>query len=185
MNRPQLTRRAALVGAAAASIAAVGGSAVALATAHSSSIYQGCLSRGVGTLYHVRLNPAARPRCNGHDTHISWNQTGPTGAPGSHGPTGATGPAGPQGPKRRHRGRRPNHVHWPPERCQWRFRRGAIRDQPGCQNAGSSRAASREPPNHRESSRRPRFRAPPTPATNCSLTSPTPTRWRLSAATSG
>jgi collagen triple helix repeat protein len=99
VNRPQLTRRAALIGAAAASIAG-GGSAVALATAHSSSnLYQGCLSRNVGTLYHVHLNPGDPPRCNGHDRRISWNQTGPTGANGSHGPTGATGPAGPQGPK--------------------------------------------------------------------------------------
>jgi Collagen triple helix repeat (20 copies) len=106
-TRLQITRRATIIGATVAAIAA-GGSAAALATQTSSNVYQGCLQRSLGALYHVQLNPTAPPKCAPRDTSVSWNQTGPAGSngpagpqgpKGDPGPAGAAGPAGPQGPK--------------------------------------------------------------------------------------
>jgi Collagen triple helix repeat (20 copies) len=100
MSKPQITRRAVIVGATIAAIAA-GGSAAALATTSSSDgVYQGCLQHNLGALYNVELNPASPPRCLLHDTAVRWNQTGPAGATGPQGPKGdpgATGPAGADG----------------------------------------------------------------------------------------
>jgi hypothetical protein len=103
-----LTRRAAVTGAVLAAVA--GGGSVALASSSSSSnVYQGCLSHD-GKLYRVKVNPQQPVRCYGHDTVISWNQSGPQGTMGtpgtpgaqgqmgSPGAQGATGPAGPAGP---------------------------------------------------------------------------------------
>jgi hypothetical protein len=105
MNKPQITRRAAIAGATVAAIAA-GGSTAALATdIGSNNVYQGCLQHHRGALYHVELNPSSPPRCEHRDTLVSWNQTGPAGSAGSTGPQGPkgdpgpAGPAGPQGPK--------------------------------------------------------------------------------------
>jgi hypothetical protein len=99
MNKPRITRRAAIVGVSVAAVAA-GGSGVALATTQgSSNVYQGCLNHNLGALYNVEVNPTTRPRCLSRDTVISWNQTGPAGAAGPQGAKGDTGPAGPAGDK--------------------------------------------------------------------------------------
>jgi hypothetical protein len=98
VRNSSFTRRVAIGGAVIAAIAA-GGSAAALAVDSSSSdAYTGCLKRGLGALYNVKVNPSAPPRCLRHDTVISWNQTGPTGATGPQGPTGDTGAKGDTGP---------------------------------------------------------------------------------------
>jgi Collagen triple helix repeat (20 copies) len=99
MNKPRITRRAAIVGVSVAAVAA-GGSGVALATTQgSSNVYQGCLNHNLGALYNVEVNPTTPPRCLSRDTVISWNQTGPAGAAGPQGPKGDTGPAGAVGPQ--------------------------------------------------------------------------------------
>jgi hypothetical protein len=108
MNKFRLSRRLA-TGIAVAAAVAGGGSVAALATSQSpASAYQGCLSRNLGALYNVHVNPNSPPRCHRRDTLISWNQTGPagsrgatgaTGAPGSLGAKGSTGPTGSQGPQ--------------------------------------------------------------------------------------
>ncbi|MBO0802491.1 MAG: collagen-like protein [Nocardiopsaceae bacterium] len=96
---------------AATAVIALGGTSAALAASSSpesassgsaSPVYEGCLSNLTGHLYNMKQDPANPPKCFGHDTPVSWNQTGPAGATGPQGPkgdTGATGPQGPQGPK--------------------------------------------------------------------------------------
>lgn len=102
MNTSMHTRRA-LTGGAVAALLAGGGATLAFAsTPTTPTTFQGCLSRTVGAVYNVHLNPATAPRCLSHDTQISWNQTGPQGVPGTAGatgPAGAAGVAGPQGLK--------------------------------------------------------------------------------------
>jgi hypothetical protein len=96
----QLTRRGAVVGAAAAAVLAGGSAAAVATTTGAKDVYQGCLRHEIGSLYHVELNPNSPPKCEPHDTVVSWNQTGPAGAAGPVGPKGdpgAMGPAGPQG----------------------------------------------------------------------------------------
>ncbi|HUA45576.1 MAG TPA: hypothetical protein VMA77_10135 [Solirubrobacteraceae bacterium] len=93
------TRRIAVAGTLAA-VAAIAGSAVALATGSSANVYQGCLGHRSRELYNVHVNSTMPIRCLGRDMVITWNQTGPTGAPGApgaQGPAGATGTTGPQG----------------------------------------------------------------------------------------
>jgi hypothetical protein len=100
MQTSKIARRVLLAGASVAAVAG-GASAVALATDSSSDVYQACLNRSLGALYHVQLNPSSAPRCFGHDPLVSWNRTGPAGAAGPKGglgPAGPTGAAGPQGP---------------------------------------------------------------------------------------
>lgn len=91
----------------AATIALVGGGvALAADSTSPSTVYSACVSTLGHALYNVTAD--GTPRCVGHDTTISWNQTGPqgaqglTGAPGpqgAKGDTGGTGPAGPAGAK--------------------------------------------------------------------------------------
>ena len=110
----QLTRRSAVVGAVAGAVLAGGSAAAVATTTGSHNVYQGCLRHNVGALYHVELNPTSAPRCEPHDTPVTWNQTGPAGSTGPAGPQGPKGdvgpagalgakgdigPAGPQGPK--------------------------------------------------------------------------------------
>jgi hypothetical protein len=100
MQTSKIARRMVLAGATVAAVAG-GASAVALATDSSSDVYQACLNRSLGALYHVQLNPSSAPRCFGHDPLVSWNRTGPAGAAGPKGelgPAGPTGASGPQGP---------------------------------------------------------------------------------------
>ena len=79
-------------------VLAGGGYAVALAdSAPSPNVFQGCLSRALGVVYSVQLNPSTPPKCLSHDTQISWSQTGPKGTPGIQGPKGDTGATGAQG----------------------------------------------------------------------------------------
>jgi hypothetical protein len=44
------------------------------------------------------IDTDAGESCNGSETAVTWNQTGPQGPQGLPGSPGATGPAGPQGP---------------------------------------------------------------------------------------
>jgi Collagen triple helix repeat (20 copies) len=87
---------------AATAVLAGTGTAVALAaspSAASSTVYEGCLSHTVGTLYDVHANPKAAPRCLKGDAVATWNQTGPQGPKGAKGATGPQGLQGPTGPK--------------------------------------------------------------------------------------
>jgi collagen triple helix repeat protein len=97
MRTFHLTRRAAVVSGTVAALVA-GGSAAALATdSPPTRVYQGCLNRSLGALYHVALNPSSPPGCLRDDTRVSWNQTGPMGPAGTRGATGAAGPQGSKG----------------------------------------------------------------------------------------
>jgi hypothetical protein len=93
-------RRPGLIAVAVAVALGAGGTTVALADAGTPAppVYQGCLNRGTGLLYNMKVNPAATPTCLHGDTSVTWNQTGPQGPVGPQGAAGATGPAGAQGP---------------------------------------------------------------------------------------
>jgi hypothetical protein len=86
MKRLHISKTVAIAGAVTALVAAGGGSAVALAaTTSSGNVYQACLSRALGTLYHVTVNASSAPKCLPRDTSVSWNQTGPQGPAGTFG----------------------------------------------------------------------------------------------------
>jgi hypothetical protein len=105
-------RRLVVVAAGVTAVLAAGGIASA-AIPDSSGVFHGCYStNGAKATNGTQLNiiDSASASCNGTQTAITWNTTGPTGpagatgatgqdgAPGGVGPTGATGPQGPQGP---------------------------------------------------------------------------------------
>jgi hypothetical protein len=97
VNRPRLTRRAAVCGAALVALA-VGGAAMAVArSSDSGAAYRGCLSNVGGLIYNVKVDAPSMPACLGRDKQISWNQSGPGGAPGVPGQRGATGATGAKG----------------------------------------------------------------------------------------
>jgi hypothetical protein len=99
VNRPRLTRRLAVCGAAVVALA-IGGAAMALArSSDSGAAYQGCLSNVGGLIYNVKVNAPSAPACLGRDKQISWNQSGPAGAPGATGAPGPRGAAGAAGAK--------------------------------------------------------------------------------------
>jgi hypothetical protein len=99
MKTLNLTRRV-VIAAGTVSVLAAGSSAVALATSGTSgNVYQGCLKADNGSLRHVELNPSSPPRCEPHDTLVTWNQIGPAGPAGPQGPKGDNGAPGPQGPQ--------------------------------------------------------------------------------------
>jgi hypothetical protein len=70
-----------------------------------SGVIHGCYStNGAKATNGTQLNivDSGSANCNGSQSAVTWNQTGPTGATGPQGPkgdTGATGATGPQGPK--------------------------------------------------------------------------------------
>ncbi|MCW2781825.1 MAG: Phage tail fiber protein [Marmoricola sp.] len=97
MKHIRLTRHV-LIGGAAIALVAAGSSAVAMAADQQpSNVFQGCLSHANGVVYNVHLNPSTAPRCQTHDTQVSWNRTGPTGSAGPTGPTGSAGATGSTG----------------------------------------------------------------------------------------
>ena len=97
MNIATRTTRIAIP-AAAAVVLLGGGIAFAADTATpSTTVYSACVRTGDHALYQATSN--GTPQCGGHDTQITWNQTGPTGPAGPQGPQGLQGDPGPQGAK--------------------------------------------------------------------------------------
>jgi hypothetical protein len=105
--RPRGRQRRTVVVAAAAAVAAPAAlwGGLAYAADAPATTFTACVTTAGHALYNVTTN--GTPKCLGHDTKITWNQTGPQGAkgdPGATGPAGPpgakgdTGPAGPQGP---------------------------------------------------------------------------------------
>lgn len=88
-------KRKLVVALAAASLVGIG--AVAYASIpDSGGVIHGCYSNLTGAL--KVIDTSAGQSCNGIQTPLNWNQTGPAGPQGPTGPTGPTGATGATGP---------------------------------------------------------------------------------------
>jgi hypothetical protein len=71
------------------------GASLAVASSHD-DVYTGCLTNG-GSVHNVSIGDEPTSPCNGNQTQITWNETGPTGPQGATGPQGPAGRTGQQG----------------------------------------------------------------------------------------
>jgi hypothetical protein len=82
-----------LATAAAVTLVAGAGGAVAATAGGSSNVLHACSATAGGALRLIK----AGQQCNSNETAVSWNKTGPMGPMGGTGPAGPAGPAGVSG----------------------------------------------------------------------------------------